>query len=50
MVKIYTLTFAPSLDSATQTPQIYPEGNYVVAHLYLSPAVVVSTSPARLRF
>lgn len=26
MVKIYTLTFAPSLDSATQTPQIYPEG------------------------
>ncbi|MEB4676231.1 6-phosphofructokinase II [Enterobacteriaceae bacterium G50] len=26
MVNIYTLTFAPSLDSATQTPQIYPEG------------------------
>lgn len=26
MVKIYTLTLAPSLDSATQTPQIYPEG------------------------
>lgn len=26
MVKIYTLTFAPSLDSSTQTPQIYPEG------------------------
>jgi hexose kinase, 1-phosphofructokinase family len=26
MVRIHTLTFAPSLDSATQTPQIYPEG------------------------
>lgn len=26
MVKIYTLTLAPSLDSATQTPQIYPKG------------------------
>lgn len=26
MIKIYTLTLAPSLDSATQTPQIYPEG------------------------
>ncbi|WP_249023195.1 MULTISPECIES: 6-phosphofructokinase II [Kluyvera] len=26
MVKIHTLTLAPSLDSATQTPQIYPEG------------------------
>ncbi len=26
MVKIYTLTLAPSLDSATLTPQIYPEG------------------------
>lgn len=26
MVNIYTLTLAPSLDSATQTPQIYPEG------------------------
>ena len=26
MTKIYTLTLAPSLDSATQTPQIYPEG------------------------
>ncbi len=26
MVKIYTLTFAPSLDSATLTPQLYPEG------------------------
>ncbi|MGU9868118.1 MULTISPECIES: 6-phosphofructokinase II [Kluyvera] len=26
MVQIYTLTLAPSLDSATQTPQIYPEG------------------------
>ncbi|MEQ6279846.1 6-phosphofructokinase II [Kluyvera huaxiensis] len=26
MVKIYTLTLAPSLDSATQTPHIYPEG------------------------
>lgn len=26
MAKIYTLTFAPSLDSATLTPQIYPEG------------------------
>ncbi|WP_316422594.1 hypothetical protein, partial [Klebsiella pneumoniae] len=25
MTKIYTLTLAPSLDSATQTPQIYPE-------------------------
>lgn len=26
MVKVYTLTLAPSLDSATLTPQIYPEG------------------------
>jgi len=26
MVPIYTLTLAPSLDSATLTPQIYPEG------------------------
>ncbi|XXD09308.1 6-phosphofructokinase II [Klebsiella sp. R445] len=26
MTKIYTLTLAPSLDSATLTPQIYPEG------------------------
>ncbi|EFB2474638.1 TPA: hypothetical protein ACUBFZ_004168, partial [Escherichia coli] len=24
MVRIYTLTLAPSLDSATITPQIYP--------------------------
>ncbi|EPR9082535.1 6-phosphofructokinase II [Cronobacter dublinensis] len=26
MVRIFTLTLAPSLDSATLTPQIYPEG------------------------
>ncbi len=26
MVRIYTLTLAPSLDSATITPQIYPKG------------------------
>ncbi|EMR6448544.1 hypothetical protein WJU70_000779 [Enterobacter cloacae] len=26
MVSIYTLTLSPSLDSATLTPQIYPEG------------------------
>ncbi|MGK9171788.1 6-phosphofructokinase II [Yokenella regensburgei] len=26
MVNVYTLTLAPSLDSATLTPQIYPEG------------------------
>lgn len=26
MNKIYTLTLAPSLDSSTTTPQIYPEG------------------------
>ncbi|ELY3837932.1 6-phosphofructokinase II [Cronobacter turicensis] len=26
MVRIYTLTLAPSLDSATMTPQLYPEG------------------------
>jgi 6-phosphofructokinase 2 len=26
MTKIYTLTLAPSLDSATLTPQMYPEG------------------------
>lgn len=30
MVRIYTLTLAPSLDSATITPQIYPEGNQVL--------------------
>ncbi|MDI9800962.1 6-phosphofructokinase II [Citrobacter koseri] len=26
MIRIYTLTLAPSLDSATITPQLYPEG------------------------
>lgn len=26
MASIYTLTLSPSLDSATITPQIYPEG------------------------
>ena len=26
MTAVYTLTLAPSLDSATLTPQIYPEG------------------------
>ena len=26
MVSVYTLTLAPSLDSATLTPHIYPEG------------------------
>ncbi len=26
MASIYTLTLSPSLDSATMTPQIYPEG------------------------
>jgi 6-phosphofructokinase 2 len=31
MVSVYTLTLAPSLDSATLTPQIYPEGNSAVA-------------------
>lgn len=45
MTKIYTLTLAPSLDSATQTPQIYPEGNSAAARRYLSPAAAGSTLP-----
>ncbi len=30
MVRIYTLTLAPSLDSATITPQIYPDSDYLI--------------------
>ena len=37
MVKIYTLTLAPSLDSATQTPQIYPEGKLTCSPLISTP-------------
>ncbi len=44
MVRIYTLTLAPSLDSATITPQIYPE----VPHRYSNPEAAASTSPAPL--
>ncbi len=45
MTKIYTLTLAPSLDSATQTPQIYPKVNSAAARQYLSPAAAGSTLP-----
>lgn len=38
MVRIYTLTLAPSLDSATITPQIYPEGNQGAPRRYSNPA------------
>jgi 6-phosphofructokinase 2 len=38
MTKIYTLTLAPSLDSATQTPQMYPEGKLRCSAPILNPA------------
>ncbi len=44
MTKIYTLTLAPSLDSATLTPQMYPEGKLRAAHRFSNPAAAVSTS------
>ena len=44
MVRIYTLTLAPSLDSATITPQIYPEGKLRCT----APVAAASTSPAPL--
>lgn len=43
MTKIYTLTLAPSLDSATQTPQIYPEGKLRCSAPYLNPEAAVLT-------
>jgi hypothetical protein len=43
MTKIYTLTLAPSLDSATQTPQIYPEGKLRCSAPCLNPAAAEST-------
>ncbi len=49
MVRIYTLTlFAPSLDSATITPQIYPEGKLRCTAPVSNPEVAASTSPAPL--
>lgn len=48
MVRIYTLTLAPSLDSATITPQIYPEGKLRCTSPVLNPVVVVLTWPAPL--
>ena len=46
MTKIYTLTLAPSLDSATQTPQIYRKANFAAARRYLNLAAAGSTWPA----
>jgi 6-phosphofructokinase 2 len=37
MTKIYTLTLAPSLDSATLTPQMYPKENSAAAHRFFEP-------------
>ena len=48
MVRIYTLTLAPSLDSATITPQIYPEGKLRCTSPVLNPAAAASTSLAQL--
>lgn len=48
MVRIYTLTLAPSLDSATITPQIYPEGKLRCTAPVFEPGVAASTSPAPL--
>lgn len=48
MVRIYTLTLAPSLDSATITPQIYPEGKLRCTAPYSNPEAAASTSPAPL--
>jgi hypothetical protein len=48
MVSVYTLTLAPSLDSATLTPHIYPEGNSAVARPSLNPAAAGLTSHAPL--
>lgn len=49
MVSIYTLTLSPSLDSATLTPQIYPEGKLRCSALCLNQAGVGSTWRAPLR-
>lgn len=48
MVRIYTLTLAPSLDSATITPQIYPEGKLRCTAPMFEPGAAASTSPAPL--
>lgn len=48
MVRIYTLTLAPSLDSATITPQIYPEGKLRCTAPVFEPGGAASTSPAPL--
>ncbi len=48
MVRIYTLTLAPSLDSATITPQIYPEGKLRCTAPVSNPEAAASTSPAPL--
>lgn len=48
MVRIYTLTLAPSLDSATITPQIYPEGKLRCTAPVFEPGAAASTSPAPL--
>ena len=48
MASIYTLTLSPSLDSATMTPQIYPEGKLRCSAPVLSRAAAASTWRALL--
>jgi hypothetical protein len=48
MVSVYTLTLAPSLDSATLTPQIYPEGKLRCSAPSLNPAAAGLMSHAPL--
>ncbi len=48
MVRIYTLTLAPSLDSATITRKFIPKENCAVPHRYSNPEAAASTSPAPL--
>jgi hypothetical protein len=48
MVSVYTLTLAPSLDSATLTPQIYPEGKLRCSAPSLNPAAAALMSHAPL--
>ncbi len=48
MVRIYTLTLAPSLDSATITRRFIPKANYAVLLPFLNLVVAESTSPELL--
>ncbi len=45
MVRIYTLTLAPSLDSATITRKFIPKENCAVPHRCSNPGAAASTSP-----